>query len=100
MRAAIHQSMVRAPLLSGGHPRLTVINAVLALAILSTGLHWWTIALGLGVGFSVQWALRAAAKRHHEWPIIYLRHLREPAVRLAHGRGWGMPKNRNPRSRR
>jgi type IV secretory pathway TrbD component len=91
MRATVHQSMVRGPLLGGGHPRLTVINAVLALAILSTGLHWWTVTLALGVGLGVQWALRAAAKRHVEWPVIYLRHLCEPAIRLAHGRAWGVP---------
>jgi type IV secretory pathway TrbD component len=64
MRALVHQSMVKAPLLGGGHPRLTVINVVLALAILATGLHWWTLALGIGL--SVQWALRAAAKRNAE----------------------------------
>ena len=66
MRAPVHQSMVRAPLLGGGHPRLTVINVVLALAILSTGLHWWTLGLAVGIALSVQWALRAAAKRHPE----------------------------------
>ena len=96
MRAKLHQSMVRAPLLGGGHPRLTVINVVLALAILSTGLHWWTLALAIGVGLAMQWALRAAAKRHAEWPIVYFRHLREPAIRLAHGRAWSTPEKPKP----
>jgi type IV secretory pathway TrbD component len=96
MRAPVHRSMVRAPLLGGGHPRLTVINVVLALAILSTGLHWWTLTLAVGIALSVQWALRAAAKRHPEWPVIYLRHLREPAIRLAHGRAWGSPEKPKP----
>ncbi len=96
MRAPIHQSMTKAPLLGGGHPRLTVINAVLALAILSTGLHWWTLMLAVSVGLGVQWALRAAAKRHPEWPIVYLRHLREPSIRPAHGRAWGVPEKPKP----
>ena len=96
MRASVHQSMVRAPLLGGGHPRLTVINVVLALAILSTGLHWWTLSLAVGIALGVQWALRAAAKHHPEWPVIYLCHLREPAIRLVHGRAWGAPEKPKP----
>ena len=96
MRAQVHQSMVKSPLLGGGHPRLTVINVVLALAILATGLHWWTLAIALGIGLSVQWALRAAAKRDVEWPVIYLRHLREPSIRRPHGRAWGNPEKPKP----
>lgn len=96
MTAKVHQSMTKAPLLGGGHPRLTVINAVLALAILSTGLHWWTLLLAIGIGLSVQWALRAAAKRDPEWPVIYLRHLAEPSIRIAHGRAWATPEKPRP----
>ena len=96
MRAKVHQSLVRAPLLGGGHPRLTVTNVVLALAVLSTGLHWWTLGLAVANSLSVQWALRAAAKRHPEWPVIYLRHLCEPAIRMAHGRAWGNPERPKP----
>ena len=94
MRAKIHQSMVRAPLLGGGHPRLTVINVVLA---------WRSSPPDFtgGRSRSPSASVSACSGRSAQRPSVILsgrslRHLREPAIRMAHGRAWGTPEKPKP----
>ena len=68
----VYQSLVRPRLLGGAEWRLTFLNVMLCLILISGGgLKWWTLALAVFLATGGQWMLRRAAKRDPEWTSVY-----------------------------
>jgi type IV secretory pathway TrbD component len=75
--STIHQSLTRAVLLAGAERPLAIANWITAAAlILGSGLHWYTIAVGLLLVTLGHWALVQAAKFDPQLSRVYVRHIR------------------------
>jgi type IV secretion system protein TrbD len=75
--STIHQSLTRPILLAGAERQLAIGNWITAAAlILGSGLHWYTIALGIFLVTVGHWALVQAAKYDPQLSQVYIRHVR------------------------
>ncbi|MGH7841344.1 MAG: conjugal transfer protein TrbD [Candidatus Binataceae bacterium] len=73
----IHQSLIRPILLAGAERPLALANWITAAALtLGTGLHWYTIAMGVFLLTLGHWALVQAAKFDPQLSRVYVRHIR------------------------
>ena len=76
--SAIHQALTRPILLAGAERPLAIGNWITAAAlILGSGLHWYTIALGVLLVTLGHWALVQAAKFDPQLSQVYIRHIRQ-----------------------
>lgn len=75
--STIHQSLTRPVLLAGAERSLAIANWITAAAlILGSGLHWYTVAVGVLLVTLGHWALVQAAKFDPQLSRVYVRHIR------------------------
>jgi type IV secretory pathway TrbD component len=75
--SAIHQSLTRPILLAGAERQLALANWITAAGLIfGSGLHWYTIAMGVLLLTLGHWALVQAAKFDPQLSRVYVRHIR------------------------
>jgi type IV secretion system protein TrbD len=74
--STIHQSLTRPVLLAGAERPLAIANWITAAAlILGSGLHWYTILIGVLLVTVGHWSLVEAAKFDPQLSRVYVRHI-------------------------
>jgi type IV secretory pathway TrbD component len=75
--STIHQSLTRPVLLAGAERPMAIANWITAAAlILGSGLHWYTIMIGVLLVTVGHWGLVQAAKFDPQLSRVYVRHIR------------------------